>query len=966
MSEDKELQESVREEELLETTDRHPSSEENIVDSEEKTTNTANGSDEKLIEKSDNPEEKIAEEKMEETEVSVSSEEETADAQAAATETSKEIEASESQTSDEEKESVLEEIKVEDAEEKLVEAQVKEIKIPPSSEEKTEDSKAVTTATSKEVVASESKISKGEKENVLEEIEENNTEENIVEEQVEKTKVSPSSQEKTEDSKAATTAKSKEIEASEIQTSEEEKEKKDVLKGIEEKNTADTQEKIVEETKISPSSEEETENSQAVTTATSKEVETSKSKTSKEEEEKEDVLEEIDENNAEDTQEKIVKETKIPASSEEETEDSKAVTTATSKEVETYKSKTSKEEEEKEDVLEEIDENNAEDAEDTDNHHRHNIPILDYHSMSTENLVGELQRLVRNEKVQAIKKHVDGIKSEFDLKFQEFIEHKKEDFVSSGGNEIDFRYNSVTKRQFNEVYSDYREKRNQYYKSLEKDLKGNLNKRLEIIERLKGLVNVDEDMNTTYKAFKNLQEEWRKAGPVPRTNYNDVWRTYQHHIEIFYDFLHLNRELRDLDFKHNLAEKEKLVQQAEVLATELDLSKVFRELQTLHKIWKEDIGPVGQEHREAIWERFSNATKVLHQRRQEHYKQLDAEYEENLIKKNEIIASITTLANNIADNHRGLQQQIKELEELRNTFFNAGKVPRNQNEKTWAAFKNEVRNFNRNKNAYYKNLKKDQQENLDKKRELLNLAISLKESDDWDTTTGEMKRIQSEWKKIGHVPRRYSDKIWKEFKNACNHYFDRLHESKNKGLKEEEENFEKKNACLDKLKAWQSSENREADIKTIKTFIEEWKSYGRVPFKKKNIDQKFHKVLDALFKKLDVSRQESELLKYGNKIKQLADGDNERAIQNERSFIRKKIEESKSEIRQLENNLQFFSNASEDNPLVQDVIKRVNTHKESLETWMAKLKKLNIMKNSLNKPIEEETENDLSASSEDE
>ena len=604
------------------------------------------------------------------------------------------------------------------------------------------------------------------------------------------------------------------------------------------------------------------------------------------------------------------------------------------------------------DVLGEIDENNAEDAEDTDNQHRHTIPILDYHSMSMENLVGELQRLVRNEKVQAIKKHVDGIKSEFDLKFQDFIEQKKEDFVASGGNEVDFRYNSVTKRQFNEVYSDYREKRNQYYKNLEKDLKSNLNKRLEIIEELKGLVSVEEDMNSTYKTFKDLQEQWRNAGPIPRANYNDVWRTYQHHVEIFYDFLHLNRELRDLDFKHNLGEKEKLVQQAEALATEPDLNKVFRELQILHKIWKEDVGPVGQEHREEIWERFSNATKVLHQRRQDYYKQLDSEYEKNWEKKQEIISEIRQVAGNTANNHRGLQQQIKKVEALREQFFTAGKGPRNKNEKTWSEFKETVRSFNRNKNSYYKNLKKEQQDNLQKKRELLNLAESLKDSEDWDSTTPQMKRIQSDWKKIGHVPRKYSDKIWKEFKNACNHYFDRLHALKNKDFKEEEDNLKKKEACLDKLKEFKLSGTNSKDIDALKKFIAEWKTYGRVPFRKKNIDQKFNKILDGIFRKLNISRQDAELLKYGNKVQELADTDNVNAIQNERSFIRKKIEEIKGDIRQLENNLQFFSDSSEDNPLVQDVVKRVNGHKESLATWKGKLKKLNIMENSLNREAE--------------
>lgn len=625
--------------------------------------------------------------------------------------------------------------------------------------------------------------------------------------------------------------------------------------------------------------------------------------------------------------------------------------------VEVPKEKKEKPAAEEEKVLAEIEEENAEDAEDNDNQHRHHIPILDYHAMSMENLVGELQRLVRNEKVQAIKKHVDGIKHEFDLKFQEFLDGKKEEFIASGGNEIDFKYNSVTKRQFNEVFSDYREKRNQYYKNLENSLKDNLAKRLEIIEELKGLMNVEEDINTTYNNFKSIQERWRNAGPIPRANYNDVWRTYHHHIEIFYDFLHLNRELRDLDFKRNLEEKTKLVERAEALATEKDLGKAFRELQILHKVWKEDIGPVDREHRDAVWDRFSNATKVLHQRRQEHQKQLEVGYEENLLRKNEIIAQITSVAANVSNNHKALQQQMKEIAALRDTFFKAGKVPQHANEATWASFKEAVRSFNHHKNAFYKSLKKEQQLNLDKKRALLEIAVATKESEDWDTATNEMKRIQNEWKKIGHVPRKYSDSIWKDFKSACNHYFDRLHARKNSAHKQEEANLEKKNASLEKLRALELSGDKDKDIASLKIFIAEWKTHGRVPFKQKNIDQKFNKVLDALFRKIGIDKQESELLQYGNKIQQLAKSEDQgRAIGNERQFIRKKINESKGEIRQLENNLQFFSNASEDNPLVKEVIKNIDRHKASLETWQGKLKKLNIMENQLNKAEEDEHE----------
>jgi len=606
------------------------------------------------------------------------------------------------------------------------------------------------------------------------------------------------------------------------------------------------------------------------------------------------------------------------------------------------------------DVMNEIDDSNAEDAEDTDNEKRHEIPMPDYHDMSMENLVGELQRLVKNEKVQAIRKHVDSIKDEFNQKFDQFLEEKKEEFISNGGNEIDFRYNSVDKQQFNEVYSEYRDKRNQYYKSLEKSHKENLAYRLDLIEQLKALVNVEEDINTTYNNFKDIQAKWRHAGPIPRADYNNVWKTYHHHIEIFYDFLNINRDLRDLDFKHNLEEKGKIVARAEELSKEPDLNRAFRELQVLHKIWKEDLGPVGKDHREEIWDRFSAATKIIHERRQDYFKNLDKIKEENLERKHAIIGEINTLSENVSSNHGALQQQIKKLEELRESFFKAGQVPQKVNSKTWNSFKAAVRAFNQNKNAFYKNLKKEQQENLEKKRALLEIAVSLKDSDDFDATTSEMKRIQGQWKKIGHVPRKYSDKLWKEFKAACNHYFDRLNALKSDAFKEEEANFKLKDEFINRLKAFELSGDKAKDLEAITKFSEEWKTYGRVPFKKKNINQKFDKIIDALYQKCGVSKQESELLKYGNKIQQLSNNDNqERAIQNERAFIRKKIDESKDEIRQLENNLQFFSNASESNPLVQDVIKRVNQHKEALSAWKAKLKKLNILKNNLLKEEEE-------------
>ncbi|EKF54362.1 hypothetical protein I215_12818 [Galbibacter marinus] len=594
---------------------------------------------------------------------------------------------------------------------------------------------------------------------------------------------------------------------------------------------------------------------------------------------------------------------------------------------------------EDDDAHTEIDQSNAEDAEDEGNKDRHEIPLLDYHAMSMEKLVEELDKLVNKQRVQAIKTHVDQIKSEFDLKYQDLYEQKKDDFIENGGNEIDFYYVSPAKKEFNEIYGTYREKRNQYYKSLEERLNNNLENRQQIIEELKGLINVEENINDTYKHFKNLQDRWRNAGPIPRVQYNDVWRTYHHHVERFYDFLDLNRELRDLDFKKNLEEKLKIIEQAEALAEIPDANKAFRELQILHKIWKEDLGPVDREHRENIWERFSAATKTIHHKRQEYFKNQDEIHEVNLAAKQEIIKKIKAITERPPHNHGGWQKLIKEIEALREEFFNAGRVPYKDNERTWSEFKGAVRRFNRSKNEYYKSLKKSQHVNLEKKMELVKIAEQNKDSEDFDQTTPLMKRIQADWKKIGHVPRKYSDKIWNEFKSACNHYFNRLHEAKNEYIKDELQAFEKKQNFMDSLKGYQLSGDKEKDLEQIKSFIADWKSIGRVPKNKKNIEGKFNKVLDGLFKKLNLGKQKSELIKYGNKVDQLANSDNENLIQNERIFIRRKIDEVKSEIRQLENNLQFI-NADDNNPIVMDVRKNIQKHHEDLDLWKAKLKEI--------------------------
>ncbi|MFD2561568.1 DUF349 domain-containing protein [Aquimarina rubra] len=591
-------------------------------------------------------------------------------------------------------------------------------------------------------------------------------------------------------------------------------------------------------------------------------------------------------------------------------------------------------------IQSEMDDAVAKDSEDTSKLERHDIEKKDYHAMSKEELIAELRHLIKNEKILAIKEHVEEIKTEFNDKFNEEVEQKKDEFLADGGDIIDFYYSTPLKKQFNSVYFDYKEKRSAYYQNLKKDLQANLQKRLDIIEELKGLLNVEENINTTYNHFKEIKERWHNAGPIPRDKYNTVWNTYHHHTENFYDFLHLNRDFRDLDFKHNLDQKLKIIERATELAQETDVNRAFRELQILHKMWKEDLGPVAKEYREPIWEKFSALTKQIHENRQEFFKVQDKVYEKNLEVKQGIITKIIEVTSDHPKNHGGWQQKIKEIEALREDFFKAGKVPSSANEETWSQFKSAVRDFNRNKNAFYKSLKKDQFENLNKKMELIKIAEDNKDSDDFSIATPLMKKIQADWKKIGHVPRKDSDRIWKRFKDACNYYFDRIHAEKNEINKEETEAYEKKLAHIESLKNLKLSGVPENDLATIKENINAWKALGRVPYKKRNIESDYNKILDSLFEQLNLSRQETEMIKYENKLNSLANQSDDRALRNEQNFIRKKIEEVHNEIRQLENNLQFFKHTDDDNPMVIEVRKNIGKHRENLEVWKNKLKKI--------------------------
>ncbi|MCK6608076.1 MAG: DUF349 domain-containing protein [Flavobacterium sp.] len=597
-------------------------------------------------------------------------------------------------------------------------------------------------------------------------------------------------------------------------------------------------------------------------------------------------------------------------------------------------------------VLEEIDNSNAEESEDDSIKEKHEIPVLDYDAMSMEALTEELEKLVNNEKVMAIKDHVEGIRKAFSDKYHHFIDEKKEDFLAQNNGEgLDFEYHFPLKNKFDGIYNAYKASKAKHFKQLQNNLEQNFAVRENLIDELKNLIDSgDTSISDMFKKVNEIRERWKNAGAIPRDKYNILWNNYHFHMERFYDIMHLDKEARDLDLKHNLEQKQLIIAKAKELLNEADVMKAFRELQLLHRVWKEEIGPVDREHREAIWNEFSEITKQMHDKREALYAEARGKETENLAIKNEIISQIIALGTEKIDSHSGWQAQIQKMEALRDAFFKAGKVPAEVTEETWANFKNAVRSFNANKNVFYKDIKHEQHENLTKKLELVEKAKSLKESTDFAATTPIMKKIQDDWKKIGHVPRKYSDSIWKDFKDACNAYFDRMHEAKNAETGEEVEAFEKKKAFLEELKSFTLTGEHKADLDAIKAHIATWKTFGKVPFNRRHIEGKFNKILDALFEKLSMSKKDTEMMRFSNRLEQLSEGDDRRALEQEQFFIRKKIDEVQSEIFQLENNIQFISSSSKgENPFIKEVQKNIERHKDDLKLWKEKLQQIKNM-----------------------
>lgn len=553
-----------------------------------------------------------------------------------------------------------------------------------------------------------------------------------------------------------------------------------------------------------------------------------------------------------------------------------------------------------------------------------------YDDLNLEQLLKALDKKVSSGKIHHHKRDVEALSKQIEPKLSQIFENKKEDFINAGGELKDFDAKIPEKTIYNELIRRYKSERARYYQELEKSFQNNLVIRKNLIEELKGLIGIDQPISETYKQFKNLQSRWRESGHVPRAEANNIWKTYHHHVGIFYDFLHLNREFRELDFKYNYEEKLKIIEQAEALSKMDNIQKAFRDLQELHKRWKDELGPIAKEHGETLWERFSEATKVIHEKRQFFQKNQTEVYRANYEKKKIIISQMQQLAEIEIKTHNEMQKMIRDMESLRTSFFECGHVSRSDNAEIWAMFKDVMRLFSKKRNTFYKSLKKEYSENFKQRMELVKQVEAFLQTEDFAATTPKVIALQRKWKEMGAVSRKQNDKAWKLFRKACNDYFALLDERKNKLSEVEQQAFEEKDELLKKL---QSKEG--LDRTSIDHLIEEWTKIGSVGRKTNQINSEFVAAIENSLKQLGEDKESIASFKYELKIKLM--GDRTELIQKERSQIKQRLDKAKQEYIQLETNMEFFAKSSSENPVVNKVMKDLEKQKKIIYGLQQKL-----------------------------
>jgi len=564
----------------------------------------------------------------------------------------------------------------------------------------------------------------------------------------------------------------------------------------------------------------------------------------------------------------------------------------------------------------------------------------DYDHYTRAELVDLLQKTVSEEDISSVKTRIALIKVTFMKKTKEenLVRYEKLDEEGVAKEELETRPDELEEK-FNEIFNIYRANKIRFNEEQEKVKKDNLVKKMHILEELKSLISSEETLKKTYDEFKLLQERWKEIGIVPRGEINNLWQNYHFLVEKFFEKVKLNKELKDLDLRKNLEAKIALCEKTEELLLETSIIKSFKQLQKYHEDWKE-IGPVPVDKKDEIWERFKTATDKINERRREYYTRIEDEQQKNYETKIALCEQADEIVASRNESTREWQDNTNKVNELLKIWKSVGPVPQKFNAAIWSRFKSGLDAFFASKKEFFDRLKEQQMHNFNLKVDLCIQAETIKNSTDWKKTTSELIHLQEEWRKIGPVPRKHSDKIWKRFRSACDEfftakssYFSNIHSS-------EAENLAKKEELMERLKAHEFGGDKNANLEVLKNFQREWMEIGFVPIKERNrLQNDFRTLINERLDKLKISEMEISTVDYQARMDHMKnDPQSRRLIGREKEQLMNRISKMKEDINLWENNIGFLASSKNADILKAEFLKKIDRAKSELKVMEAKLK----------------------------
>lgn len=564
---------------------------------------------------------------------------------------------------------------------------------------------------------------------------------------------------------------------------------------------------------------------------------------------------------------------------------------------------------------------------------------FDFSGLNKLQLVELIEETVQDSDVLKIKNKVAAIKVNFLRLNKQDIEREMEQFINDGGERESYTHSDdPLEVRFKAAFNVFKENKAKYNEALDRQKEENLAQKKEILEKLRVLIESEETLKETYDNFRALQDQWKAVGQVPQTEVSNLWNNYHFLVEKFFDKVKINRELRDLDLKKNLEAKIELCEKVEELFLEKSVTKSFKLLQKYHEEWKE-IGPVIASKKDEIWDRFKSATDKINEIRREHYSKLQAEQEANYEAKLALCVKAEEIAAEQIGSMGAWQKKSAEMSDLLKVWKSTGAVPKKRSDEVWTRFKSAMDSFFNSKKEFFSTMKDQQIENYNRKIQLCVEAEALAETKNWRKGTEEIKRLQEEWKTVGPVPKRHSDKIWKRFRAACDNFFNLKNEFFTSLKGQETDNLAKKKALIEEIKNYEIKKNRAENLEAVKAFQRAWVEIGFVSGKQKDaIQNEYRKAVDAIFDKMKINENELSTSEYRDMISGIKD---DYRLKAERTNLTNRIAKLREEIQVLENNIGFFSFSKQSELLKAEYQKKIDAAKNNLKVLEAKLKILN-------------------------